>query len=448
MRLRAMILALPLLVGARLPPRSAQDWRGGKARVDGTVKNDKGEPIEGCKVVMRWGKSSHGGPDLTTDAKGQFAIFGLAGGPWDVDFEAPGYQTEEDQREPAGGRPQRADRRAARSGAQAAPAPRRGRAAPQIMVGGKKISKETADAIEAGNAAMTREELGGRARELPQGARRSCPTTRPLLQRIAAAYLAEGNTDEALRYARQAAEKDPAGRRRPWRMIAEIELQKGNLEAGPRRARQGPGRQDHRSAAVHEHRHPPYQQEEAGRGRVAPSTRRSRSSPTAADAYYYRGLCRHPAEEERATRRPTCRRPWSSRPTGPTPRTSSDLLKYALLRRRRRAGDNGASARALHESSSSLWRSRASARRSPPRPRAQEPGPVRETAEVSLVEVPVRVLDRDGAAACGASTAADFTVQDDGRQQAIVGFDAIDLAEKVARRRRAAPCTRPRAGGS
>ncbi len=62
---------------------------------------------------------------------------------------------------------------------------------------------------------------------------------------------------------------------------------------------------------------------------------------------------------------------------------------------------------------------------------AQEPGAVRESAEVALVEVPVRVIDRDGQPVRGL-TAASFAVQDDGRPQAIVGFDAIDLAEKVS----------------
>ena len=62
---------------------------------------------------------------------------------------------------------------------------------------------------------------------------------------------------------------------------------------------------------------------------------------------------------------------------------------------------------------------------------AQEPGAVRESAEVALVEVPVRVIDRDGQPVRGL-TAADFAVRDDGRAQAIVGFDAIDLAEKVS----------------
>ena len=61
--------------------------------------------------------------------------------------------------------------------------------------------------------------------------------------------------------------------------------------------------------------------------------------------------------------------------------------------------------------------------------RAQEPSrPVRETAEVSLVEVPVRVTDRDGKPVRGLQ-AADFTLLADGHPQAIVGFDAIDLAE-------------------
>ncbi len=62
---------------------------------------------------------------------------------------------------------------------------------------------------------------------------------------------------------------------------------------------------------------------------------------------------------------------------------------------------------------------------------AQEPGAVRESAEAILVEVPVRVVDRDGEPVRGL-TAANFSVQDDGRPQAIVGFDAIDLAEKSA----------------
>ena len=225
MRLRVLVLAALLAISS---VASAQDWRGGKARVDGTVKNDKGEPIEGCKVMMRWGKSSHGGPDLATDAKGQFAIFGLAGGPWDVDFQADGYNTkkisvslQEGGRNPS-------------IVVQLDPAPKAQAAAPvaqpQIMVGGKKISKETADAIEQGNAAMSAKNWSG-ARESYLKALAELPDNGPLLQRIAAAYLAEGNAKDALTYARQAADKNPSDPT-AWWMIAELELQQGNLEAG------------------------------------------------------------------------------------------------------------------------------------------------------------------------------------------------------------------------
>jgi VWFA-related protein len=61
---------------------------------------------------------------------------------------------------------------------------------------------------------------------------------------------------------------------------------------------------------------------------------------------------------------------------------------------------------------------------------AQQPGSVRESAEVSLVEVPVRILGHDGNPVRGLAATA-FTVEDDGKPQAIVGFDAIDLTEKL-----------------
>ena len=61
--------------------------------------------------------------------------------------------------------------------------------------------------------------------------------------------------------------------------------------------------------------------------------------------------------------------------------------------------------------------------------RPQEPGSVRESAEVSLVEVPVRVIGRDGLPVRGL-TADAFSLEDDGRSQTIVGFDAVDLADR------------------
>ena len=90
MRIRSG-LAAAAIAGLLALPSLAQEWRGGRARIDGVVKNEKGEPIAGAKVSLRWGKSGHGGPDLTTDKSGRWSTAGLVGGPWDVDFEAAGY---------------------------------------------------------------------------------------------------------------------------------------------------------------------------------------------------------------------------------------------------------------------------------------------------------------------------------------------------------------------
>ncbi len=318
MRLRAMVLVALLAT----PIASAQDWRGGRARVDGTVKNEKDEPIQGCKVTMRWGRSTHGGPDLTTDAKGQFAIFGLAGGPWDVDFEADGYAAkkisvslQEGARNPSLNiqlDPQ------PKAQAPAAPV-----AQPQILVGGKKISKETADAIEAGNAAMTAKNWAA-ARASYVTASAELPDNAALLQRIAAAYLGEGNTKEALVYARQAADKDPSNPT-AWWMIAELELQQGNLEAG--------------QAALD--KVPPEKitdpQPYLNIGILLINKKKAAEAETAFDkaiaikpdlweGYYYRGLCRLQLKKN-AEAKSDLKKARELNPSGPEAKEIDDLLK-------------------------------------------------------------------------------------------------------------------------
>jgi VWFA-related protein len=58
---------------------------------------------------------------------------------------------------------------------------------------------------------------------------------------------------------------------------------------------------------------------------------------------------------------------------------------------------------------------------------AEEPqSTVRESVEVSVVEVPVNVVGRDGKPIAGLN-ASDFEIQDDGTRQAILSFDVIDL---------------------
>jgi tetratricopeptide (TPR) repeat protein len=200
----------------------AQEWRAGRARVEGSVKNEKGEPIVGATIRMRW-KGKAEGPDLTTDKKGKWAVLGLAGGSWNIDFEAPGYVTkqisaelkEAERNPPIDVQLQPAQKTAARE---------------EITLGGTKISKEAADAIEKGNAALSAKNFA-EARTEYLKALAEAPDNAPLLMRTGAAYYGEGNTEEAVKYAKKVVEKDPQDAA-AWRMIAEIELSRGNLEAG------------------------------------------------------------------------------------------------------------------------------------------------------------------------------------------------------------------------
>src|SRR3954468_7751384 len=55
------------------------------------------------------------------------------------------------------------------------------------------------------------------------------------------------------------------------------------------------------------------------------------------------------------------------------------------------------------------------------------PAQVKETVTVSVVEVPVTVVDRDGNPVRGL-TAANFRITDEGKERPVTSFDAVDFA--------------------
>ena len=70
---------------------AAQDWRG-MGRMNGTVKDEGGQPVEGV-VVKAHRVGSEGGPQARTNKKGEWVIAGITNGSWDLDFDKPGYET-------------------------------------------------------------------------------------------------------------------------------------------------------------------------------------------------------------------------------------------------------------------------------------------------------------------------------------------------------------------
>ena len=83
------LLFLAVLVACALPA-AAQEWRG-RGRISGIVTNPDGEPIAGCEISLRYERSGTG-TTAETDGEGRWAVAGLSGGTWLIDFSHPDYQ--------------------------------------------------------------------------------------------------------------------------------------------------------------------------------------------------------------------------------------------------------------------------------------------------------------------------------------------------------------------
>jgi tetratricopeptide (TPR) repeat protein len=85
-------VALPasLLLAAALPS-AAQDWRG-VGRIEGSVTDEAGQPIEGAVLKAHCAERG-GGTTLKSDKKGHFVLGGVVACNWAFDIQAPGYET-------------------------------------------------------------------------------------------------------------------------------------------------------------------------------------------------------------------------------------------------------------------------------------------------------------------------------------------------------------------
>jgi Tfp pilus assembly protein PilF len=263
---------------------AGQGWHQGKGRLEGTVSGPKGEPIAGATVAMRLEGQ---GPDLKTDKKGHWAVLGINGGSWDLDVSAPGYQSRkitvsvsEITRIPPMGIQLEAEEKQTAAPQQEVP----------ITVGGKAISKEAAQALEMGNeASKAKNYAEAEANYLKALA--ELPDNISLLTNLALVYYFDDKPNEALKYARQTVEKDPANHS-AWLMISELELQKGNLDAGQQALSKVPEERITSPAPylnlgiLYYNKKKPAEAEEYFSKAIA-------KKPDFAEAFYYRGLARY-----------------------------------------------------------------------------------------------------------------------------------------------------------
>jgi tetratricopeptide (TPR) repeat protein len=66
-----------------------QDYMG-KARTQGIVLDEEGNPIEGVRIKLTWVKTNSS-LEKTTDSKGEWRASWIRGGDWNIDFEKMGY---------------------------------------------------------------------------------------------------------------------------------------------------------------------------------------------------------------------------------------------------------------------------------------------------------------------------------------------------------------------
>ena len=102
-KMRRISVAASVLVLACLGvvPAQAQSWAG-KGRLQGTVKDEQGQPVQGAVITLRKGSErvdpkTDGPAQLTTDKNGKWSVLGLGQGAWGVLIEKEGFLVSEGQ---------------------------------------------------------------------------------------------------------------------------------------------------------------------------------------------------------------------------------------------------------------------------------------------------------------------------------------------------------------
>jgi Flp pilus assembly protein TadD len=189
---RKQLVVVSIVVWCVAAGVAAQDWRG-VGRIGGKVLDEEtGKPISGVTVRATLPRSGNRGPESTSNAKGEWAVGGLASGTWNVDFVKDGFETRSlsvPVSEGGGARPMEI-----RMKRKAAPPPD-----PNVLIK-EQLTRAAALMAEKkfADARAIYEELSAKYPEVKQ--------FRPL---IARAYFGEGNKAAAIEHLRKAAAEDP-----------------------------------------------------------------------------------------------------------------------------------------------------------------------------------------------------------------------------------------------
>ena len=170
---------------------AAQDWRG-LGRIGGKVVDDAtGKPIEGVTVKAMLPASDNRGPESKSNARGDWAVGGVASGNWNVDFIKEGYETRSISIPISGASARPMEVRMTRK---AAPPPD-----PNIAIK-EQLTKA---------AALMNEKKFAEARAIYEHLSAKHPEVKQFRPLIARTYHGEGNKPQAIEHLRRAVAEDP-----------------------------------------------------------------------------------------------------------------------------------------------------------------------------------------------------------------------------------------------
>ncbi len=212
------------------PSFAAEDWRGNNRLAGYIVDKNTGKPIAGAKLKLRSTRGSQGGPDISAENNGKWAVLGIGAGGWNIDVEAPGYELRqlsvslnEGQRlppmkielEPAVVQQQQTTTEAPHE---------------EVKIGGVAVSKDIAEAVELGNKLLGDQKFK-EAIEQYQKAYPTLSSNVSLKFALARAYYGAGQIKKAIVLLDEAYKADPTNTQGAV-LLANLLLEDGQLEAG------------------------------------------------------------------------------------------------------------------------------------------------------------------------------------------------------------------------
>ena len=206
---KPVVFLIALLAAASVPVQG-QSWAG-RGRLQGTLKDEAGKPVQGATITLRKGNDrvdpkTDGPKQLTTDKNGKWAVLGLAGGSWGVLIQKEGYLDSEGQvnvEEYSVGVPQPINitlKKPSQQQIQAAQAQQ-----------GPSAGAQAKAALEKANALLAEGKYAEARASYEEGmSKLEDKSLHPAIYRsIAAAYYKEGKTNEAVDALKKALELAP-----------------------------------------------------------------------------------------------------------------------------------------------------------------------------------------------------------------------------------------------